>query len=142
MSLAISIASIYYGFKLLKLYFKVKAWPKIKALVLSKSVVPKKLASGSRASKTILVEYSYQYNNQAYKNNMVFLVELLKGERGFMQEAGEKFLAKINNEIEIHVNPVTPQTSLIYCTGFIMYLFMVVAGFIILLSGLVYFLSH
>ena len=137
----IGCLSLYYGIKLLKLYLKVKGWSKVKAIVISKAVVPKKLASGSRASKILNINYTYEFDNVPYKNNLAFLVELLKGERGFTSQSGEKFLQKIPDEVEIFVDPKDPTKSLMYCNGLLMYVFMIITGIILLFVALVYALS-
>jgi hypothetical protein len=88
----IGFAALYYGMKLIKLYGKIKSWTKLKAKVLNKFVANKKLSRASRASKTVRVEYAYRIKGIEYKNDKVFLVELIKGEKGFLADAAEKFL--------------------------------------------------
>lgn len=136
--LIIGAVAFYYGLKLLRLYLKVKSWDRATAIVLNKSVVQKKLASGSSASKTIYIEYDYVYNANHYKNNKVFLVELINGEKGFTTKNGENFLRNVGHEVEIFVDPKDPAQSVIYCDGLWLYLFTFITGIILLFVGLVY----
>jgi hypothetical protein len=135
----IGFVSLYYGIKLLRLYRTVVRWARSKATVLKKTVIPKRLSSGSRASHTVLIEYQYTYNGQPYTNNKIFLVEFLNGEKGFSKKAAEKFLERLEEKINIHVDPNNPNRSVIFCDGLLLYLFMIATGFIMILSGLVSF---
>ena len=120
-SCLISFVAFWYGLKLIRLYLRVKKWDKIKANITQKSIVKKTLSSASRAPYKLSVDYSYLYNLQKHSGNKVFLVELLKGEKGFLYKAAEKFLEKINPETEIYVNPQKPEESVMYCDGIILY---------------------
>ena len=140
-SLVIAAVAIFYGIKMLRLFMKVSKWNKATAKVLSKAVVPKKLASGSRANKRVVMEYSYLISNKEYKNNKVFLVELINGERGFLPSAGEKFLEKVKDEIEIHVNPKNSEESVIYCDGLVMYIVVILMGPLSLIMGAINYYS-
>ena len=132
----ISCACFWYGTKLIKLYLKVKRWEKITATVIKKEVLLRALSSASRAGYKPSVQYSYSYNLADYIGNKVFLIELIKGERGFLKRAAEKFLEKINPEIEIHVNPENPADSVIYCDGLFLYISILVMGVMSFLIGL------
>lgn len=140
-SLVIAFVAIYYGIKMLRIYRRISKWTKTNAKVLSKAVAPKKLASGSRARFRIVMEYSYWFNNKEYKNDKVFLVELLNGEKGFLFRQGEKFLQKINSEIEIYVDPNDPARSVAYRDGLFMYLVMIFMGFFSAMIGLLNYIS-
>ncbi len=136
--LIIGAVAFYYGLKLLRLYFKVNGWEKTKATIINKAVVPKRLTSAGRTTKALSIDYTYSYNNTVYKNNKVFLTDLLNGETGFTQQTGEKFLSEIGNEAEIFVNPKDPNQSVIFCDGLFLYLFAFISGIILLLVGGVY----
>jgi hypothetical protein len=132
----LSLASFWYGVKLIRLYFRVKKWQKIKANVSQKSVVKRTLSSASRASHKPSIDYSYTFNSKPYTGNKIFLIELIKGERGFLQSAAEKFLEKIKPEIEIYVNPENPEEAVIYCDGIILYFGIILMGIMSLIIGL------
>ena len=139
--IVIAFAAFWYGTKLIKLYLKVKRWQKTTAKILKKEVVKKTLSSASRARYKPSIEYSYFYDLKEYKGERIFLVEFLKGERGFLYSAAEKFLAKINPETEIYVNPENPEESVIFCDGIFLYVMMYVMGFMSLLVGLTNYIS-
>lgn len=131
----LSLASFWYGVKLIRLYFRVKKWEKINATVTQKSVVKRKLSSASRASYKPSLDYSYTFKSKPYTGNKIFLVELIKGERGFLQHAAEKWNEKIKPEIEIYVNPENPEESVIYCDGIILYFGIILMGIMSLIIG-------
>lgn len=135
-SLVIGFCAVFYGVKLLKLYFKIKSWNRIQAKVISKAVMPKKLSQSSRTSKIVVIAYEYEFNSHVYQNNRVFLVEFLNGERGFRTKDGKKFIQKIGEQISIYVDPKNPQQSIIYSDGLLMYLFMIAFGGIVFLVGI------
>ncbi len=140
-SLVIGFSSLFYGIKLFRLYLKIKSWTKTHAKVISKSVQLKRLAQSGRASKIVVIEYQYEVDSQMYQSNRVFLVEFLKGEKGFLQSSAEKFLLTIGNEITVYVDPKDPKESVIYCDGLLMYLFVMAFGSITLLIGIFKFFS-
>jgi hypothetical protein len=119
----------------------VKGWDKTFATITQKSVVKKTLSSASRAAYKLSIDYSYQYNLQKYNGNKIFLVDLLKGEKGFLYKAGEKFLEKIKIEEEIYVNPNNPEESVMYCDGIILYIFVLFMSPMSLLTGLANYYS-
>ena len=131
----LSLASFWYGVKLIRLYFRVKKWERVKAIVIRKAATPRTQSSASRAGYKASVDYSYTFNLKEYTGNKVFLIELVKGERGFLQRAAEKFLEKVKPEIEIYVNSENPEEAVMYCDGIILYLGMLVMGMLSLLIG-------
>lgn len=133
----LSLASFWYGVKLIRLFFRVKKWEKINAIVTQKSVVKRTLSSASRASYKPSIDYSYTFNSKPYTGNKIFLIELIKGERGFLQHAAEKWNEKIKPEIEIYVNPESPEEAVIYCDGIILYFGIIVMGIMSLIIGFV-----
>lgn len=132
----ISFISFWYGLKLFRLYLRVSRWDKITATVIKKAIVKKTLSAASRAPYKLSVEYSYLYNLQKHKGNKVFLIELLGGEKGFLYNAAKKILEKINPETEIYVNPNSPEESVVFCDGIILYLFVLLLSPLSLLVGL------
>ncbi len=139
--LVIACSAFWYGVKLIKLYLRVKKWCKVKATVTQKSVIQRKQAAASRAGYKPSIDYSYIYNSKTYSGNKIFLVELIKGERGFMKHAAEKWLKKINPEIEIYVDPNNPENAVMLCEGITLYIFVFVMGLMSLLIGLLNFAS-
>ena len=93
--LVIAFGAFWYGVKLIKLYLRVKKWVKVRATVTKKIVVQRKQAAASRAGYKPSIDYSYTYNSKTYNGHKIFLVEIINGERGFMQHAAEKWIAKI-----------------------------------------------
>lgn len=140
-SCLISFVAFWYGLKLVKLYLKVKSWQKTNVTIISKAVVLKQLSSSSRARFKIQAEYSYKFNAETFKNNKVFLVDLLKGEKGFLQSAAEKFVSKMPNEIEAYVNPQNPQESVLYCDGIVLYTVVLLMSPFSLLIGLANYMN-
>ncbi len=134
--LVIALAAFWYGLKLIKLYFRVKKWERVKATITQRSVIERKSASASRAGFKPSVDYSYTYNSKSYSGNKIFLVELIKGERGFLEKAAEKFLEKIPDQINLHVNPQNPEEAVIFCEGIGLYIFVLVMGILSLLIGI------
>ncbi|MBP7809375.1 MAG: DUF3592 domain-containing protein [Bacteroidia bacterium] len=131
----LSLASFWYGVKLIRLYFRVKKWERIKAKVIRKAATERKQSSASRAGYKASVDYTYNFNSKEFAGNKVFLIELVKGERGFIQRAAEKFLEKIKPEIEIYVNPKNPEEAVIYCDGIILYFGILLMGMMSLIIG-------
>ncbi|MBK7668108.1 MAG: DUF3592 domain-containing protein [Sphingobacteriaceae bacterium] len=132
----LSLASFWYGVKLIRLYFRVKKWDRVKATVIRKAATVRAQSSASRAGYKASVDYTYNFNSKEYAGNKVFLIELVKGERGFIQRAAEKFLEKIKPEIEIYVNPKNPEEAVIYCDGIILYFGILLMGTMSLIIGL------
>lgn len=135
--LLIGFMSIFYGLKILKIYLNVKGWTKIKATVIHKAVLPKKLTKASRLAMRVSIEYTYLFNSQNYQNDKVFLAELLNGERGFTNTGGEKFLQTVPDEPVIYVNPAKPEQSVMFTDGLWLYIFMIVFGCIVFCAGLI-----
>lgn len=131
----LSLASFWYGVKLIRLYFRVKKWDKVRATVIRKAATARAQSSASRAGYKASVDYSYKFNSKEYEGNKVFLIELVKGERGFLQRAAENFLEKIKPEIEIYVNPKNPKEAVIYCDGIILYFGILLMGIMSLIIG-------
>lgn len=135
--LGIGTVCSYYGFKLFGFYRSIGRWPKISARVLSKAIVPKKLPGNTRANKKLSITYEYDYDGKAYQGANVFIVDLLNGERGFYQKPAEEFLEKIGSTAEIFVDSEDPKRSVMFCDSPALYLFMIVAGIVMILAGLI-----
>lgn len=140
-SLIIAIGAFWYGIKLVTLYVRVKKWDRAKATITERSVVKRTLASASRAGYKPSVTYHYTYNSRAYTGNRIFLVELIKGERGFLEGPAQKFADKITPEVLLYVNPKNPEEAVIYCTGIGLYVVVLVMGVISVLIGLANYLN-
>lgn len=139
--LVIAFGAFWYGVKLIKLYLRVKKWDKVKATITQKSVVQRKQTAASRAGYKPSIDYSYTYNSKIYNGNKIFLVELINGERGFLQRAAEKWISKIKTEIEIYVDPKNPENAVMFCEGVVLYIFVLLMGIMSLLIGLLNFAS-
>lgn len=137
----ISAAAFWFGIKMIRLYSRVSKWTRVKATVIKKSVVKRKLTSASRAGFKPEIEYSYILNGKEYIGHRVFLAEIVKGERGFLFSAAEKFNDKIKPEIDIYVDPLNAEESVMYCDGAVWYFVALIMGVMSLLIGLVNFLS-
>jgi hypothetical protein len=137
----ISSFALYYGLKLSFLYLKVKRWDRIAAGVLKKGIIPRKLASADAiVSNTLGIEYSYIVDGTSYTNNKVFLVELIKGEKGFQMKTLERRLEKIGDQITVFVNPAEPSESVVFCDGIVMYVGIIlisILGFMIGIAQLI-----
>lgn len=120
---------------------KVKGWQKTQARITKKEVVKRKLSSASRAAFKPNIEYTYFFNLQEHTGNKVFLVELIKGERGFLQRAAERFNEKIKPEIDIYINPQAPEQSVMFCDGILLYITVILMAIMSLLIGIANFLS-
>ncbi len=134
--LVIAFVAFWYSTKLIRLYLRVKRWERVKATITQRSVVKRTLASASRASFKPSVDYSYTYNSKTYNGNKIFLVELIKGERGFLESAAQKFLDKIEPEVLLYLNPQNPEEAVIYCDGITLYFIALAMGFLSLLIGI------
>lgn len=140
-SCVISFACFWAGNKLVKLWLKVRRWKKTKAEIISKTVEERKQASASRAGYKVSLIYIYKFNNLEYRGNKTFLVELLKGERGFLKSAAEKFISKLNTQTEVYVNPENPEEAVMFCDGILLYAFTLLMAPLSLLLGILNFLN-
>jgi hypothetical protein len=137
----IAVGAFYYGIKMLKLYSRVKKWPKVIATLIKKEITNRKLANASRANLIVVASYIYNFNGREYKGKNIFLVELLKGERSFYRDDAEKFLNKLKPQEDVYVNPEKPEESVMFCEGAGLYILMIIMGFISLLAGLINYTS-
>ncbi len=125
----------------MRLYSKAHSWPRATAKIISKNVVPRKVGSSARAAFTTSVEYVFSVNGINRTGKKVFLVELLKGERGFMKKSAQKFIDKMPDEVQIFYNPDNEEESVVYCDGLLFYIFALVFGFFMLLIGFAMYFS-
>jgi hypothetical protein len=134
-AIAISLGCFWLSFKFINVYFKVKAWIKIEANILSKEVKLHEKYSTSRSPYAVNVEYLYIYNNIEFKNNKVYLAEMLGGQVNHMQQTANKKLAEIKEKMSIYVNPKNPQQSVLFCEGIGLYFIVVIIGLFALIYG-------
>lgn len=135
-SLVISLLCIWASTKMLSIYFKVKAWKKTMAIVISKKIELHKKVSVKNAPYAVRVEYKYVVDGNEYLNDKVYLVELLGGQANHMESSAKKIIDKFRDEIEVRVDPKDPQRSVVFCTGVIMNFFILFIGIISLLIGI------
>ncbi len=135
-SLAISLLCIWASTKMLNIYFKVRAWKKTTAIVISKKAELHKKVSVKNAPYAVRVEYKYVVDGKEYLNNKVYLVELLGGQANHMESSAKKIIDEFRNEIEVRVDPKDAQRSVVFCTGVIMNFFILFIGIISLLIGI------
>lgn len=125
--------------RLVRLYFKVGGWEKVKAKVLSKEVVLKKQSTSKGTPYKIVVRYSYRYNNKDYQGDKFHLSELVGGFNSYMKSDADKRLAEIQNEVEIYVNPNDPSQSVMERGGIFLYVVMLIMALFSFLIGFGYF---
>jgi hypothetical protein len=135
-SILIGLAAFWFGIKMIRLYRRVSQWSRIKATVIQKSVVKRKLTSASRAGFKPSIDYSYTVNSKDYVGQRIFLAEIVKGERGFLYSAAEKFNAKIAAEIIIYFDPMNPEESVMNCDGLVWYVVALIMGAFSILMGI------
>ncbi len=134
--LVIGMVSFWYGFQFIKLYLKVKKWTKTEADLVSKKIEIHKKYSTSKSPYAVRIEYKYTYNFQEFFNNKVYLIELINGQVNHIETQAQKVIDKVNDKIEIYVNPKNPQQSVIFCNRIILYLIVIVMGSFSFLFGL------
>jgi hypothetical protein len=135
-SLLIAALCLYYGIKLLRLNARVRKWPRAWAQVTRKEVVPRKLSSASRAAWAVATTYDFVVNGVKYTGNKMFLVELIKGEKGYLKAAAQKVVDKLPDQVEIYYNPQDPGESVMYADARWMGVLLIVMTGISLLMGL------
>ena len=135
-SLLISLCCFWFGFKMIRLYLKVKRWSRAEATVLSKSVQLNEKSSSGKYHYLVKVEYQYVFNNQSYTNDKLYLAELMGGWSGYRKSAAEKISNELDDRLKIYVNPQQPDQSVVYCKGIGLYVIMIAMGILSLLMGL------
>jgi hypothetical protein len=140
-ALIISLVCFRLSFKFIKTYMKVKSWVKTEAIILSKEVKLHEKYSTSRSPYAVKVEFAYQFNEIEYKNNKVFLVELLGGQVNHMEQTANKRIDEIKEKMQVYVNPQNPQQSVLFCEGIGLYIFVGIIGLFALIFGLTNLLS-
>ena len=138
-SVIISILCFWSSIKLILLYFKVRAWDKIKVTVISKKIELHKKVSTKNSPYGVKVEYKYDYNNIEYINNKVYLVELIGGQTNFMESSAQKVVDEIGDTALIYVNPKDAKESVMFCNGIGMYVVIFFLGILSLLIGIGYY---
>lgn len=132
----ISAVAFWFSIKFIRLYLKVKKWNRVKATILSKEIFLHPKVSSSRSSYGLKVEYNYQVNNSTYTGNKVYLLELIGGKVNHLRKTAERTLSRINQIIEVYVNPLDSKQSVMFCEGVGLYVFIFFMGIIALLIGL------
>lgn len=141
-SLVIGIAALWMGSKLLKNYFHVKDWKQTDATVLSK-----KVEEQDGLYLVVKVEFKYLFNGKEYTNNMVYASELTGGivrrDKNRLPRFGGPYdvVEKLQNQITVYVNPENPAQSFIFREGFLIPVFAVLIGIILLFYCLVTFIN-
>ena len=138
-SMVIAAVCFWSSIKLILLYFKVKGWDKIPATVISKRVELHKRVSTRNSPYAVRVDYKYNYNGVEYSGDKVYLLELIGGQANHMKSSAEKIIDKIENDINIFVNPKDPKESVMYCNGVVLYVVVFFFGILSLLIGYSYY---
>lgn len=135
-ALVISAVAFWFSIKFIRLYFKVKKWDRINAIILSKEIFLRPKTSSSRSPYGIKVEYSFRFKDTVYKGYNVYLVELAGGQANQMKSTAENKLNKIEDTMSIYVNPSDPTQSVMYCEGIGLYILVFFMAILALLIGL------
>jgi hypothetical protein len=136
-AIAIAAGCFWFSFKLIVLYFKVKRWDKVIANVLLKEVKLQEKYSTGRSPYKMNIMYTYAYKKQSYNGSMIFLVELIGGQANFMKSNADNHMARINDQMNIYVNPENPEQSVMFCNGIGLYLLVFIIGVFALSYGIV-----
>lgn len=137
-SALISLVCGWFSFKMIRLYFKVRAWQRVSATILSKEIIVHEKYSSTNSPYGLKVNYSYKINNSEYCGDKVYLVELTGGQVDHMKNTAEKKINQLEQQMKIYVNPQHPDESVIYCKGIGLYIFVLAVGLFTLLLGLSY----
>jgi hypothetical protein len=132
---ACTLASI----KMLRLYFKVKSWNLVPAKVILKEKFLHPKFSTSRSPYGLKAEYEYSFNNIKYTGNKIYLAELIGGQSNHMAKQADARLEKIHSTMNVFVNPVDPQQSVMFCEGGFLYVFLFCMGIIAFSVGIIAF---
>lgn len=138
-SILIAAVCFWSSIKLILLYFKVNGWEKVNATIISKKVELHTKVSTKNSPYAVRVEYKYNYNGTEYKNDKVYLVELIGGQTNHMESAANKKINEIKESETIFVNPKDPQESIMFCNGIVMYVVVFFFGIMSLLIGYSYY---
>ena len=131
----IGISAILASWKLVRLYFKIGGWDRVEAKVISKEVVYSNLSSSPKTPYTILVDYTYNYNNKEYRGTKLDLVELIGGFSSYGKPEAEMRMEKIKEKAMIYVNPNDQAQSIMNRSGVTLYLIIFVIGIFSVLYG-------
>jgi hypothetical protein len=132
----IGLAALWFSVKFIRLYFQVKKWNRVKTTILSKEIFLHFKVSSSRSPYGLKVTYTYQINNITYTGDKVYLVELAGGQTNHMKKTADAALSKVNQAMEIYVNPTDPTKSVMFCEGVGLYIFVFFMGITSLLIGI------
>lgn len=141
-SILIAGVCFWAGFKMVRLYLKVKNWDRVEAIILEKRAeYRQKHANSGTAVYIATMRYEYMYQGKNYVGGAVYLEELVGGSRSFRKQQVEKLLNQVGEKKLIYVNPSNPATSVVFCNGMGMYFLMLGGGVSSLLIGLVYLIK-
>ena len=77
-AIVMGLFALWFSAKFMKLYFKVKAWEKVEANVISKSISMHEKFSTARTPYKLNAIYKYRFNNEEFTGNFIYLVEFDK----------------------------------------------------------------
>jgi hypothetical protein len=138
-SILIAVGCFWAGFKMVRLYWKVKSWDRVEATILEKKAeYRKKHANSGTAVYIATMRYEYKYQGENYEGNTVYLEELVGGSRSFRKQQVQNLLNRLGEKKLIYVNPSNPATSVVFCNGMGLYFLMLGGGVLSLLIGLIY----
>jgi len=126
---------------MMRLYFNVRTWQRVQATLLTKEIYVHKKISSANSPFGIRVNYAYQFNQQSYNGNHVYLTELAGGQVNHMKSLAEKKIKELSDQMLIYVNPQQPEQSVIYCKGIGLYGFILFMGVFSLIIGVSYLLK-
>jgi hypothetical protein len=135
-AITIAIGCLWFSLKFLRLYFKVKNWERVKAKVLSKEITVHEKYSTSRTPYKLNATYTYNYKNIMYKGHFIYLAELAGGQVNHLKSDADKRLDRIEDSMNIYVNPLNPKESVMYCEGALLYSFVFAMGAMAMLFGI------
>ncbi|MBI3511677.1 MAG: DUF3592 domain-containing protein [Bacteroidetes bacterium] len=135
-ALLVGSMAVYYGAKLFRMWRRMSRWTICDGELISKKTGPRKLSSGGRANKVILAKYRFSVNGKSFTGNTVFPIEILKGEKGFLQKDAEKLLEKITPVVKVHYDPIDPETNILFPGGPGLALLMIGMGIFTLIFGI------
>lgn len=135
-SIVISVLCVWASAKLIALYFKVSAWKKVPATIISKKTELHKKVSTKNSPYAVRVQYTYNIDGKEYTNDKVYLVELMGGQANHMESSAKKIINEIKDTVEVYVDPKDPQRSVLFCTGVGMYFFILFVGIISWVIGM------
>ncbi|MES2567627.1 MAG: DUF3592 domain-containing protein [Bacteroidota bacterium] len=137
-SLLMAMGCFWISSKMIRLYLKVKKWNRVNARVVSKELFIHPKYSTSRSPYGLKVEYTYEIDGKNYIAHNVYLAELAGGQANHMKSDAEKRLNKIQERMNVFVDPNDPARTVMYCEGVGLYVFVFFMGILSILIGISY----